>query len=331
MLQRKIAISFLSFFACFFGFEKCVNDLNAQTPPDQNEIYQDFLNHAKVKWAKQLNSIGSYSVVCNVERKNEGLPTDKGGSARVQAKRLGRQFLVESFDESSQKGKTAAINSEYHFQLEKTNSQQWHVAEVDGNEGDKLNEINRTISNSVFQSDFMHLMICRAMRLTEIPWENSDAVKLVTAKAIEDHGDHRIVELTFDFNFDDSVKNILGRSDRGFKSGTFVFETLNWKMLSSIIDYDSGREKIKFFHNNNFDSEGRLSSRIDRLDFIGIDLISVVTIDQFEWLPIPKASEFRLPHYGLPEFKAKSTSWWWSILFLAVALAAVAYYAKTKK
>lgn len=318
---------------CLCNYQIWIPDLMAQAPlaVTKNDIFSVFVNLAKSKWSEQNSSSGSYRFKCKVERKFIGV-LDQGESLEIDAKRLGKQQLVQMLSGSlDHKSRVLGINLDYTFELESRTSETWIPLAVYGDPKDT--SVSNVVKSCLIQPDYVHLVLAPDnLLLTEIPWGNPNKVKLIGTKEIENANQFSIAELEFEFNFGDEVNNLSGRSARAYRTARIGFETEQWKPVYSVIGFESDRQKIECDTKIEYGSDGRISSRRDHLRFLGTEIESIITMNDFEWLSVPTSSEFRLPHFGLPEIKKPEAVWLNVVLIVttSVGIIIVGFWIKNR-
>ena len=298
------------------------------TQQGQEDVFSSFLDTAQANWIDQENKFNTYSFNCNLERKFEGVPS-QGESTQIQAKRLIAQRLVQLLTEG-QPSKVWAMNSDYFFKLESTKSGRWIPSEVTSDP--KESSVEESLSLCLIQPDLPHLALAPFnLCLKDIPWDDPDKVQFIKATEIEPLDNRKIVEMEFIFNFDSSINNLTVDIAKAYKKATIRFDTERWNPIYSQIVFDSGQQKIHCTSNIEYSLDRRITTRTDHLKFLGTEIESLITMNNFEWLPSPGSSEFRLPHYGIPEFSRGKTPWVKIILLVATILTALVFLFKFKR
>ncbi len=326
-MKIYIGLCIIVVLAHTFNCECRANYLDAEG----EAAYQRFLKEAEQCWIQRLNTKRSYSYSFDLARRNEGVK-DPGGNAIVKLKRLSGTRLFESLSTSTpSNSRVFATNNDYSFGLRSTDGRSWFIDTIgskwelekplpfeDGGES-----IRQEYTNTIFHPDYEHYTIASTIPIDRIPWTDTSLVRLVSARMI-DPTSNEIAEFSFDFHFDDSHSFPGVRwKPIEFRKLTIRFKTQNWEPLYSDLTQASGAYDepvtIRFIQTANLGTDGRLESLKRELVFTGptTNVTSTIDFTHFQRFGKPSTNEFRLPHYGLPDYKSSSR---WSNLWIGLGL-----------
>jgi hypothetical protein len=293
-----------------------------------DDQFQQFVKIAPSKWEQFSPDPMQYSTRCELAQTRNGQDL---GTATFIFKRLNNLSLVEWRNSNQAREGAAGINSEYSFQLDLNRTGTWTPSIVGDDERIRSAVLNR-YNGFVANPDRASLILAPGLFLPTIPWSNAQMVTFLGAKELNSNDPNiRHVEMSFRFAFDDSVRLITGTTAEPVKSAKIVFEANDWLPLSSEVRYEVDADnKFEVSRIITRDSKRQLASTEERLRSLSSNDVAVTVVKYENLGLIPQAKEFRLPYYGLPEFKRDLnwTDWLVRIIALGILVAITIFIGK---
>lgn len=297
------------------------------------DIFEEFLADAPKSWSQVSMLPSNYVIACDSSIISVGDNYPQGNSSRILFKRKGDQRVAEI--NSDQGNRVFGINNEYAFWLEPKGKIDL-VPKYVGDDEEGKKQLTAKLNTLVGNPEHVDLLFTPNAYLPSIPWENPEKVKFVSGKINILEG-VELASLKFNFDFDDSITGINGRPLLGLKEATLVFDRKTW--LPREITYITGFGDIAFETDRQItrDSTGVVQKTTEKTRMIKGDnkfpgQESSVDVQYQSLSKSPRSSEFRLPHYGFPEFKKPAANWYWRIgLILVVCLIFIYLYRALKQ
>ncbi len=298
--------------ACFFLFFL-----------EDGDIYKAFLDRSAATWEKAAKTHQNYTVKIRWTTRIDG-QADSVTEGNMLFKRRGDLAVYERWDDRGVPVMAIGINKEYSFIISRRGDGPWSVGTA-GDEEKILKRVYAEFNGMKANPDRDPLLVAGNFYLPAIPWDTSKVTCLNSESVDDTH-----VKLHFAFDIEETpvLKNahLLRKSEV-----TFLKDS--WLPVSSRTDYRINQDfAYDMYLDTERDDQGRVQRMTQKLVVRGGDnMVAFTEIEYLEWMPVADSSEFRLPHYGLPEYKAapRSIARWIVVAGVAVLILVGLYFRKS--